>query len=113
MSFWDSVKKFTQPYADDDYDEYEDEEMEGFEEEVEEPEEPEELEEEEEVIDVVVDDEENEGPEKKKGLSGLAWGLIIAGLAAVPVAIGVVYFIQNRPSKREFFEDDYDDDDEE
>ncbi len=79
----------------------------------EEEEEPEELEEEEEVIDVVVDDEENEGPEKKKGLSGLAWGLIIAGLAAVPVAIGVVYFIQNRPSKREFFEDDYDDEDDE
>ena len=37
MSFWDNVKKFAQPYADDDYDEYEDEEMEGFEEEVEEP----------------------------------------------------------------------------
>ena len=26
MSFWDNIKKFTQPYADDDYDEYEDEE---------------------------------------------------------------------------------------
>ena len=26
MSFWDNVKKFTQPYADDDYDEYEDDE---------------------------------------------------------------------------------------
>lgn len=25
MSFWDNVKKFTQPYADDDYDEYDDE----------------------------------------------------------------------------------------
>ena len=25
MSFWDNIKKFTQPYADDDYDEYEDE----------------------------------------------------------------------------------------
>ena len=25
MSFWDNVKKFAQPYADDDYDEYEDE----------------------------------------------------------------------------------------
>ena len=25
MSFWDSVKKFTQPYADDEYDDYEDE----------------------------------------------------------------------------------------
>ena len=22
MSFWDNVKKFTQPYADDDYDDY-------------------------------------------------------------------------------------------
>ncbi len=25
MSFWDNVKKFTQPYADDDYDDYDDE----------------------------------------------------------------------------------------
>jgi len=34
MSFWDNVKKFTQPYADDDYDEYEDEdELEDYEEE--------------------------------------------------------------------------------
>ena len=32
MSFWDNVKKFAQPYADDEYDEYEDGE-EGFEEE--------------------------------------------------------------------------------
>ena len=38
MSFWDNVKKFAQPYADDDYDDYEDEEMEEYEEEeVEEP----------------------------------------------------------------------------
>ena len=27
MSFWDNVKKFAQPYADDEYDEYDDEEM--------------------------------------------------------------------------------------
>ncbi len=34
MSFWDNVKKFAQPYADDDYDDYdEDDETEGFEEE--------------------------------------------------------------------------------
>ncbi len=34
MSFWDDIKKFTQPYADDEYDdEYEDELSEGFEEE--------------------------------------------------------------------------------
>lgn len=33
MSFWDSFKKFTQPYADDDYDEYEDDEAEDYEEE--------------------------------------------------------------------------------
>ena len=33
MSFWDNVKKFAQPYADDDYDEYDDEEMDEFEEE--------------------------------------------------------------------------------
>ena len=73
----------------------------------------EEIEEDEEVIDVVVDDEENEEPEKKKGLSGLTWALIIAGVAAVPIAIGAVYFIQNRPSSRDYFDDDdeYDDDD--
>ncbi len=35
MSFWDNVKKFAQPYADDDYDDYEDDEMEEFEEEAE------------------------------------------------------------------------------
>ena len=29
MSFWDNVKKFTQPYADDDYDDYDEEEEEG------------------------------------------------------------------------------------
>ena len=33
MSFWDNVKKFTQPYADDDYDEYEEDEVDGYEEE--------------------------------------------------------------------------------
>ncbi len=34
MTFWDNVKKFAQPYADDEYDEFEDEEVvEGFEEE--------------------------------------------------------------------------------
>ena len=34
MSFWDNVKKFTQPYADDDYDEYDDEDgVDGYEEE--------------------------------------------------------------------------------
>lgn len=34
MSFWDNVKKFAQPYADDDYDDYEDEdELDEFEEE--------------------------------------------------------------------------------
>ncbi|MBE6959976.1 MAG: cell division protein SepF [Ruminococcaceae bacterium] len=33
MSFWDNMKKFTQPYADDDYDEFEEDEVaEGFEE---------------------------------------------------------------------------------
>lgn len=29
MSFWDNVKKFTQPYADDDYDDYDEDEDEG------------------------------------------------------------------------------------
>ena len=37
MSFWDNVKKFTQPYADDDYDDYDDEDQEDYEEEQEEP----------------------------------------------------------------------------
>ncbi len=38
MSFWDNVKKFTQPYADDDYDEYDDEDVldDGFEDDVQE-----------------------------------------------------------------------------
>ena len=34
MSFWDNVKKFAQPYADDEYDDYDEEEgLDGFEEE--------------------------------------------------------------------------------
>ena len=36
MSFWDNVKKFTQPYDDEDYDDY-DEELDDFEEPAEEP----------------------------------------------------------------------------
>ena len=36
MSFWDNVKKFAQPYSDEDYDDY-DEEMDEYEEEVQEP----------------------------------------------------------------------------
>ena len=36
MSFWDNVKKFAQPYSDEDYDDY-DEEMSSFEEEAAEP----------------------------------------------------------------------------
>ena len=36
MSFWDNVKKFAQPFSDEDYDDYGDE-MDSFEEEVEEP----------------------------------------------------------------------------
>ena len=36
MSFWDKVKNFAQPYADDDYDDYEDEYLDDFDE----PEEP-------------------------------------------------------------------------
>ena len=35
MSFWDNVKKFAQPYSDEDYDDY-DEELEGYEEEAQE-----------------------------------------------------------------------------
>ena len=31
MSFWDNVKKFTQPYSDEEYDDYEDEDLDGFE----------------------------------------------------------------------------------
>lgn len=37
MSFWDNVKKFTQPYSDDEYDEYDDEEMEDYGDEAEQP----------------------------------------------------------------------------
>ena len=33
MSFWDNIKKFTQPYSDDDFDDYEDEELDVYEEE--------------------------------------------------------------------------------
>ncbi len=33
MSFWDNVKKFAQPYADDEYDDYDDEELDIYEEE--------------------------------------------------------------------------------
>jgi len=89
--------------------EEEEEEEEDFEEE-----DFEEEEEEEEVVDVIVDEETEEEPEKKKGLPGWTWALIIAGLAAIPIAIGVIYVIQTRPKKREFFDDydDYDDDDE-
>lgn len=36
MSFWDNVKKFTQPYSDEDYDDY-DEELEDFDEDIQEP----------------------------------------------------------------------------
>lgn len=36
MSFWDNVKKFAQPYSEDDYDEYDEEEIDSFEEEQEE-----------------------------------------------------------------------------
>ena len=30
MSFWDNVKKFAQPYADEEYDDYDEEEMDGY-----------------------------------------------------------------------------------
>lgn len=33
MSIWDSVKKFTRPYGDDEYDDYDDDDMDGYEEE--------------------------------------------------------------------------------
>lgn len=36
MSFWDNVKKFTQPYSDEEYDDYEDEDLDGFEQDMEE-----------------------------------------------------------------------------
>jgi len=34
MSFWDNVKKFTQPYSDDDYEDYEEEEMDSMDDDV-------------------------------------------------------------------------------
>ena len=36
MSFWDSVKKFTQPYSEEVYDDYDDENLDGYEDEVQE-----------------------------------------------------------------------------
>ncbi|HWP52150.1 MAG TPA: hypothetical protein VN626_10690 [Clostridia bacterium] len=79
--------------------------------------EPEELEDEDDIVDVVVDDEEAEGPEEKSGIATWVWALIIVGLAAVPVTIGVVYYLHNRPLRRDFFKNDeegfdVDDDDE-
>ena len=40
MSIWDTVKKFAQPYADDDYDDYDDDYMDDYEEEEEEVQQP-------------------------------------------------------------------------
>ena len=37
MSFWDNVKKFAQPYADEEYDDYDEEELDEFEDEAAEP----------------------------------------------------------------------------
>ena len=37
MSFWDNVKKFAQPYDDEDYDDYDDEELDDYEEPAQEP----------------------------------------------------------------------------
>lgn len=37
MSFWDNVKKFTQPYSDDEYDDYDEEEFDDYDDELEEP----------------------------------------------------------------------------
>ena len=37
MSFWDNVKKFAQPYSDDEYDDYDEEELDEYEDEVAEP----------------------------------------------------------------------------
>ena len=37
MSFWDNVKKFTQPYSDDEYEDYDEEEMDDFGDELDEP----------------------------------------------------------------------------
>lgn len=79
----------------------------------EEPEEQEDPEEEEDpdeedndIVPVVTDDEENEGPDKKSGISGWVWALIVAALAAVPVAIGVIYYLKGKPRTKDFFLDD-------
>ncbi|MFV0496885.1 MAG: coiled-coil domain-containing protein [Candidatus Fimivivens sp.] len=76
--------------------------------------EPEELEDEDAIIDVVIDDQDPEGPEEKSGIPRWVWALIIVGLAAIPVAIGIIYYLNNRPLRRDFFDEEteeYDDDD--
>lgn len=77
-------------------------------EEQEDPEEEEDPDEEEDndIVPVVTDDEENEGPDKKSGISGWVWALIVAALAAVPVAIGVIYYLKGKPRTKDFFLDD-------
>lgn len=65
----------------------------------------------------VISEEEEEEPEEvptKEGIAGWVWALIITGLAAIPVAVGVIYYINNKKAKKDFFEDDddfYDDED--
>ena len=81
-----------------------------------EPEDEDEDEDEDEIVSVIIDDDDSEGPEKKNGISGWVWALIITGLTAVPVAIGAVYYLNNRPIRRDFFKDEdeyrnYEDDD--
>ena len=42
----------------------------------------------------------NNVPTKQKGVSWLVWGLILAGLAAILVAVGVIFYTHRNSGDR-------------